>query len=266
MKPVNGEFAEGRLLTSTDGVIGWLTINQPERLNAVRYDMWQALPAAVASLEAQAGVRVIVVRGAGEKAFASGADIAEFETERFDAASNHQFTEAVSAATGALVGSPLPVIAMIHGYCIGGGMVISSACDIRIASEDAQFAVPAGKLGLGYELDNYKRLAGIVGPGMAMEFLATARRFNAAEAKAAGFLNRVTAADRLQYTIAEYAAMIATTAPLSLAAAKLAGRAAIDPRLNAEAQAAIDVCFDSVDYKEGRAAFREKRAPRFTGK
>ncbi len=265
MESGHEEFAEGRLQTRSEGAIGWLTINQPERLNAVRYDMWQALPAAVAALEAEPGVRVIVIRGAGEKAFASGADIAEFERERFDAASNHIFTKAVSAATSSLVESPLPVIAMIHGYCIGGGMVIASACDIRIAASNAQFAVPAGKLGLGYELDNYRRLVGLVGPGLAMEFLATARRFTAAETQAAGFLNRVVEPGALAATIADYAAMIATTAPLSLAAAKLAGRAAIDPHLNADAQAAIDVCFDSSDYKEGRAAFSEKRAPRFRG-
>ena len=260
------EFAEGRLIAEVDGAIGWLTFNQPERLNAVRLDMWQALPDAVAHLTADLAVRAIVVRGAGEKAFISGADIAEFERERFDAASNRVFTAAVSRATAALIEAPKPVIAMINGYCIGGGMVIASACDIRICAEGSRFGVPAGRLGLGYELDNFQRLQSLVGKGFAMEMLATARQLSAEEVCAAGFLNRIVPPAQLESTIREMVAQISKTAPLSIAAAKLASRAASDASLKPSAQHAIDACFDSEDYRNGREAFRDKREPRFVGR
>jgi enoyl-CoA hydratase/carnithine racemase len=260
------EYAGGRLLTAQDGPIGWITFNQPERLNAVRRDMWDDLPAAVASLTAKPQTRVIVIRGAGDKAFISGADIAEFDVQRNDASSNKPFTHAVSAATASLADARLPVIAMINGFCIGGGMVIASACDIRICSEGSRFGVPAGKLGLGYELDNFARLQSIVGRGIAMEMLATARHFTAQEALQAGFVNRIVPAANLEAEIHSMAAMTASLAPLSVAAAKLASRAALDPTLRDEAQRAIDSCFDSEDFKEGRAAFRERRVPTFTGK
>lgn len=260
------EYAGGRLIAAQDGAIGWITFNQPERLNAVRRDMWDDLPAAVASLTANPAIRVIVVKGAGDKAFISGADIAEFDVQRHDASSNKPFTAAVTAATASLTEAPVPVVAMINGFCIGGGMVIASACDIRICSEGSRFGVPAGKLGLGYELDNFARLQSIVGRGIAMEMLATARHFTAQEAMLAGFVNRIVPAAQLETTIRDMAAMIAVTAPMSIAAAKLASRAAIDPALRGDAQRAIDACFDSADFKEGRAAFRERRVPTFTGK
>lgn len=258
-------FADGRILAEPDGPIGWLTFNQPERLNAVRRDMWDVLPHAVRWLLAQ-GVRAIVVRGAGDRAFISGADIAEFDVQRNDAATNRSFTAAVSAATESLLAAPVPVIAMIRGFCIGGGMVIASACDIRICSEDARFGVPAGKLGLGYEMDNLARLQAIVGAGIALEMIATARHFTAEEALRVGFVNRVVAADVLEAAVRELVGQIASTAPMSFAAAKLTSRAAHDPSLAADAQAAIDACFDSSDFREGRAAFHARRQPVFKGK
>lgn len=260
------EYASGRLIAAQEGPIGWITFNQPERLNAVRRDMWDDLPAAVASLTSNPQIRAIVIRGAGDKAFISGADIAEFDVQRNNAASNRPFTVAVTAATASLVEAPVPVIAMINGFCIGGGMVIASACDIRICAEGSRFGVPAGKLGLGYELDNLARLQSIVGKGIAMEMLATARHFTAEEASSAGFVNRVVAANQLEVTVRDMVAMIATTAPLSFAAAKLASHAATDPSLEVEAQRAIDACFDSEDFREGRLAFSERRAPAFVGR
>lgn len=259
------EYAGGRLITAQDGPIGWITFNQPERLNAVRRDMWDELPAAVASL-VNSQTRAIVIKGAGDKAFISGADIAEFDVQRHNAASNRPFTAAVTAATASLAEAPVPVIAMINGFCIGGGMVIASACDIRFCSEGSRFGVPAGKLGLGYELDNFARLQSIVGRGIAMEMLATARHFTAQEALAAGFVNRIMPVTTMEQTTREMVDMIADTAPLSIAAAKLASRAAANPALRDEAQRAIDACFDSSDFAEGRAAFRERRIPTFTGK
>ena len=260
------EFAGGRLVTQADGHIGWLTFNQPERLNAVRLDMWEALPDAVQSLIAHPAVRVIVVRGAGDKAFISGADIAEFDQVRHDAASNQPFTAAVSRATASLMEAPKPAVAMINGFCIGGGMVIASACDIRVCSEGSRFGVPAGKLGLGYELDNFQRLQSIVGKGIALEMLATARHFTAAEMVRANFISRVVPASNLDALAREIADQAAATAPLTYAAAKLASRAATDPGLRDKAQAAVDACFNSDDFKEGRAAFHAKRDPVFKGR
>jgi enoyl-CoA hydratase/carnithine racemase len=260
------QFAGGRILTEVDSVIGWLTFNQPERLNAVRRDMWEAIPEAVASLVANPGVRCIVVRGAGDRAFISGADIAEFDVQRHDAATNRSFTAAVTAATHSLVVAPLPVIAMIKGFCIGGGIVIASACDIRICASGSQFGVPAGRLGLGYELDNMQRLQAIVGSGIALEMVATARRLSAEEALRVGLVNQIVAEAALEGTIRDLSLQIATTAPRTYAAAKLASRAGADPQLRAAAQAAIDACFDSDDFREGRAAFHERRTPAFKGR
>ncbi|MEQ1781815.1 MAG: enoyl-CoA hydratase-related protein [Hyphomonadaceae bacterium] len=264
MQRVGAQFADGRIQIEREGPIGWLTFNQPERLNAVRRDMWDVLPAAVASL-VDLGVRAIVVRGAGDKAFISGADIAEFDVQRNNAATNRSFTASVTSATNSLLAAPVPVIAMIKGYCIGGGMVIASACDIRIAAEGSRFGVPAGKLGLGYEVDNLARLQGIVGSALALEMIATARQFTAEEVLRAGFLNRVVTLDSLEQSIRDLVAEITAIAPMTYAAAKLASRTARDPSLNAAAQAAIDACFDSNDFKEGRAAFHARRAPVFNG-
>ena len=260
------DYAEGRLITRKEGAIGWLAFNQPDRLNAVRLDMWLALPEAVAELYVDPDVRAIVVIGAGDRAFISGADIAEFDRERFNAKSNGPFTEAVTSATSALVKAVKPAIAMIKGFCIGGGMVIASACDFRICAEGSRFGVPAGRLGLGYELDNYKRLFNLVGPGIAMEMLATARQFSDLEALQARFVNRIVPAAGLEPAVRELVAAIAGNAPLSVAAAKMANRAALEPALKASAQEAIDACFNSADYKEGRAAFHAKRQPKFSGR
>jgi enoyl-CoA hydratase len=258
-------YAEGRLLTQAEGAVGWLTFNQPERLNAVRRDMWDALPEAVADLVATPGVRAIVVRGAGDRAFISGADIAEFDVQRNDAATNHAFTASVTAATVSLVSAPIPVIAMIKGFCIGGGMVISSACDLRICANGSRFGVPAARLGLAYELDNLARLQAIVGAGLTLEMIATARHFTAEEALRIGFVNRVVPEASLESAARELVEAIAATAPMTFAAAKLSSRAAADPSLAPAAQAAIDACFDSSDFREGRAAFHARRVPVFKG-
>lgn len=259
------EFASGRLLAEQDGKIGWLTFNQPDRLNAVRRDMWDAIPHAVSSLIGR-GVRAIVLKGAGDRAFISGADIAEFDVQRHDAASNRPFTAAVSRATASLIEAPVPTIAMIRGFCIGGGIVVASACDIRICAEGSRFGVPAGKLGLGFELDNYIRLQSLVGRGIALEMLATARQLTAPEAAKAGLVNSVVPAEKLEATVREMAAVVSDTAPLTYAAAKLASRAVLDPSLRDAAQHAIDACFDSADFVEGRAAFHARRKPDFKGR
>jgi len=260
------DYAGGRIRTHIEGSVGWITFNQPERLNAVRLDMWQSLPKAVRPLAEDPAIRTLVVTGAGDRAFISGADMAEFATERFDAASNRIFTEAVTAATASLAEAPKPVIAAIAGFCIGGGVVVSSACDIRVCTDDSTFGVPAAKLGLGYEYDNLARLISIVGPGAAMDLVATARRIDADEALRLGFVSRVVARADLPALVREYTDQIAANAPLSIAAAKTCSRSIAGRLPQADAQAAIDGCFDSRDYLEGRTAFREKRAPSFEGR
>lgn len=259
------EFAEGRLLAETDGAIGWLTFNQPGRLNAVRRDMWDAIPYAVATL-LDMGVRVLVLKGAGDRAFISGADIAEFDIQRHDAASNRPFTASVSAATASLLNAPVPTIAMIRGFCIGGGIVVATACDIRLCADDSRFGVPAGKLGLGFELDNFIRLQSLVGRGVALEMLSTARQLTALEAMSAGLVNQVVSPERLEEATRDMTAMMLATAPLTYAAAKLSSRAAFEPSLREAAQQAIDLCFDSSDFAEGRAAFHARRPPVFNGR
>lgn len=259
------EFAGGRLIVEQEGPTGWITFNQPDRLNAVRRDMWDALPEAVASL-LDLGVRAIVLKGAGDKAFISGADIAEFDEQRHDAATNRSFTASVSMATASLLHAPVPTIAMINGFCIGGGIVIASACDIRVCTEGSRFGVPAGRLGLGFELDNFIRLQSLVGRGIALEMLATARQLTALEAAKAGLVNSIVPQGKLDDATRELVMMISATAPLTYAAAKLASRAELDPSLRDAAQHAIDVCFDSADFTEGRAAFHERRQPVFSGR
>ncbi|MBI1359549.1 MAG: enoyl-CoA hydratase [Alphaproteobacteria bacterium] len=260
------EYAGGRLITRVEGPIGWLVFNKPERLNAVCLDMWKSLPNAVDELDRRMDVRAVVVTGAGDRSFISGADIAEFERERCNAATNVPFTAAVTAATKSIIAATKPVIAAINGYCIGGGVVIASACDIRICTPASRFAVPAARLGLGYELDNYLRLSRLVGAGIAMEMVATGRHFTADEVHQARFVNRIVPADDLDRTVRQTVDQIAMGAPLTVAAAKMANRVAVDPSLASIAQQAIDVCFDSDDYKEGRAAFHDKRTPKFTGR
>jgi enoyl-CoA hydratase len=258
-----------RLEAHKDGALGWVTFNNPERRNAVSLDMWQGIPLALAQLEADPEVRVIVFRGAGDKAFVSGADISQFERERGSHEANQRYSESAAAATRAMERLGKPAIAMIRGFCMGGGLVIALSCDLRIASDDARFGIPAARLGLGYGYEGVQRLVDVVGPTLTSEILFTARQFSAAEASAMGLINRVTSVDELESLVREYAAMISNNAPLTLRAAKLAiKQTQQDPQRRKldEVRAAVAACFDSEDYAEGRRAFAEKRKPRFQGK
>jgi enoyl-CoA hydratase/carnithine racemase len=257
-----------RLIARKDGAIGWLIFNNPERRNAVSSDMWQAIPDVVAAFEADPEVRVMVLSGAGEKAFVSGADISQFDRERGDQAQNELYSQRSAAATRALERLSKPSIAMIRGYCIGGGMVIALTCDLRIAADDARFGVPAARLGLGYGFEGVQKLASIVGPAYTSEILFTARHFSASEALAMGLINRVTTVGELEPNVRSYAGMIADNAPLTLKAAKLAiQQTSRDPekRKLDDVKAAVAACFESADYAEGRRAFVEKRRPNFRG-
>jgi enoyl-CoA hydratase/carnithine racemase len=251
-----------------DGGVAWLALRNPARLNAVRLEMWRAIPEAVAALAADDTVRVLVLRGAGEQAFAAGADISEFHTHRGDARSAAAYEETTAAAFAALLGFERPVVAMIHGVCIGGGLALAACADLRVAADDARLALPAARLGLGYHASGVERLVRIVGPSAAAELFFTARQYAAEEALRLGLVNQVVPRAELEAFTARYVGAIAANAPLTLRAAKRAiadtGR---DPgRRDPEAVARlIAACFQSADYAEGVRAFLEKRPPHFGG-
>ncbi len=258
-----------KIIAKKDGAIGRITFNNPERRNAISLEMWQAMPVILEDLAADGAIRVIVVNGAGGKAFASGADISQFEKQRSSKAAIAEYGAAVTRACTALSTVEKPTIAMIEGYCIGGGLLVALCCDIRIASEDSRLGIPAARLGLGYKYDSLRPLVDLVGPTYAKEILFTARQFDADEARHMGLVNRVLPRTALAGYVEDYAATIAANAPLTLLAVKKTiGEVLKDPdaRDLALCQALTDACFDSADYTEGRRAFMEKRKPNFVGR
>jgi enoyl-CoA hydratase/carnithine racemase len=265
----NGSPLPGRIHVEKEGALGWLIFDHPERRNAISHEMWQALPEAAKALGDDPEVRVVLLRGAGEVAFVSGADISEFEGMRTGADAAGAYEETTGRAFGALANLDKPVIAMIHGFCVGGGMATALAADLRYAADDARFAIPAARLGLAYHTGGIQALEQLVGPAAAKEILFSARRYSAAEAQALGLVNRVFAKADLEAKVRQIATGIAANAPLTIRSVKILvrelGREA--PARDRAAMAdSIQRCFESVDYKEGVRAFLEKRPPRFQGR
>jgi enoyl-CoA hydratase/carnithine racemase len=230
--------------------------------------MWEAASSCLDDFKNDKNIRVVVVTGAGGKAFISGADISKFEKERSTQEGVDRYNAAVDHANEAFYSFPKPTIAMIKGYCIGGGVGLALCCDMRICSEGSKFAVPAAKLGLGYRYDGLKKLVDLVGPSFAKEIFFTARQFDAEEARAMGLVNRVVTSAELEKYVKDYAGGIAGNAPLTVGSVKFIVGEALkdDGKRDLDAMAkSVKRCFASKDYVEGRTAFMEKRKPVFTG-
>jgi enoyl-CoA hydratase/carnithine racemase len=263
-----GELTE-RIIAEKQGSIGWLTFNNPARRNAISIDMWEAIPKVLDRFEQDPQIRVIVLKGEGDKAFVSGADVSQYEKDRSTAEGIQRYEEIAGRVAERLQTCDKVIIAMIRGYCLGAGVNIALCCDLRLAAEDARLGIPAAKLGLGYRALALKNLVDIVGAAYAREVLITGRHFSAAEAKTMGLVHRVVPVAELESLVLEYCAMISENAPLTIRASKRIIREVLksSATFDAEACAAlVKQCFESQDYIEGRRAFMEKRKPVFQGK
>lgn len=260
--------SDPRIRVEVEGAVGRIVVDNPERRNAVSLDMWKAIPGAVKALVDHRDVRVILVRGAGDLAFVSGADISEFATVRRDAASARAYEASNGDAFAALRHASKPTVAMIRGFCLGGGMGLAVACDLRIAADDAVFGIPAARLGVGYPPDCIGDVVAAVGPQRAKELFFTARRMSAAEALSIGFVTAVHSVEALENEACDLTHTIARNAPLTLRAAKAAIDAVVDGALATRRDTLValtDACFASADFAEGRTAFLEKREAKFHG-
>lgn len=256
-----------RIDARKDGAIGWLVFDNPARRNAVSIGMWEAIPRVLDDFAADAAIRVVVLTGAGDKAFVSGADISQFEAQRSGPEAVQRYEELAEGAQAKLAAFDKPTVAMVRGYCLGAGLNIANVCDLRIAADDARFGIPAARMGLGYRASSMKNLVDVVGIAHAKEIMISARQFTAAEAKAMGLVHRVVPAAELERATREYCEAIAANAPLTMRAAKRIIREITRSEYDAAlCRRWVKECFDSEDYAEGRKAFMEKRKPLFKGK
>jgi enoyl-CoA hydratase/carnithine racemase len=258
-----------RMQAHIDHGVGWMIFNNPARHNALSLEMWQGIGDILEHYAESDEVRVIVMRGAGGKAFVSGADISEFDEKRANAQQRVEYGKIAGRATRWLNKIEKPLIALIEGYCIGGGLATALSADIRFATPDSKFGIPAAKLGLGYEYEGLAKLARIVGPSRARDIMFSARFMEASEAKEMGLINFIASKQDIERTCLDYAERIAANAPLTVKAAKAAVNAWENGGREEEVAMVrdmVDICFNSEDYKEGRSAFAAKRPPAFRGK
>ena len=257
-----------KILVDQRGAVGTITFNNPAKLNAVSLEMWEAVNAALDRFEADADIRVLVLTGAGGKAFVSGADISKFESERASKEAVAAYNQRTKSVYDRIEAFPKPTVAMINGYCIGGGLNLALCCDVRICSDKSRFALPAAKLALGYGIDSLRRLINVLGPGATRDICYTARQLSTDEAYARRLVDQVVTEEELEQTVAAYADRIAGNAPLTIATMKFVTSQLLkdpDARDVARCDAMVQGCFESNDYIEGRRAFMEKRKPEFTG-
>lgn len=261
--------ADGKILQSVTDGVGVITFNNPAKRNAMSLDMWEGLGNALIELRDNDDVRVVIMVGAGDKAFVSGADISQFEKVRHNAAASEEYSKKSEAQRALLANYPKPIIACIRGFCLGGGMQVAMAADIRIASDNSQFGIPAAKLGIAYGYDGLRHLVSLVGPSWARLIMYTGMKIDAAEALRIGLVDRVSPDAELWDATMEIARTISGNAPLAIKAAKITiAQVLKDPDkrdMAAIKQVGTD-CMDSADFREGRQAFMEKRKPKFTGK
>jgi enoyl-CoA hydratase len=258
-----------RMLAEKDDAIGWMIFDHPERRNAVTQAMWLQIGEILEDFAKDDTIRVVVLKGAGDKAFVSGADISQFGQQRRNAAEVAASNRLTDVARQALATFAKPTIAMIQGYCLGGGLAIALMCDLRFASEDSTFGIPAARLGVGYAAPSIAVLQALVGPAYTREILFTGRRFSGEEALRMGLINRLLPQAELASSVQDAAATIGANAPLTIRAAKLASTELLKAEAERDltiVQGAVEACFNSADYQEGRTAFLEKRPPRFTGR
>jgi len=259
----------GKILTAVESSVATLVFHNPERHNSLSLQMWQDAAAALDEFAAADEVRAIIVTGSGEKSFASGADISEFEKVRANAEGAATYDIALERFWTALGDNPKPTIAKIRGFCLGGGLNIAACCDLRVCGESSRFGVPAAKLGLGYGVSTMRRLVAIAGPQFALEMLLTARHFTSGEARDIGLVNHVVPDAEVESYVRTMVEGIARNAPLTIRAAKGVIHELLEDASKQDLAAAdtlVKDCFDSEDYREGRRAFLEKRKPEFKGR
>jgi enoyl-CoA hydratase len=266
---VSVEYAGGKMLAAKEDGIGLITFNQPEKRNAMSVEMWVGLGEILDEFAEDSSVRVVILTGAGSKAFVSGADISQFDKLRSNADAQQEYDRMTGVGRNKFAAFRKPTIARIRGFCLGGGLAIAMQTDLRIAESDAEFGIPAARLSIAYGFDGLRNLVNLVGPAHARMILYTAKRIDAAEAERIGLINKMTSEEALNDVVLDIARTIADNAPLSVAASKLT----INEMVKDESQRDMDaikkmgeVCFNSADYKEGRTAFMEKRPPHFIGR
>jgi enoyl-CoA hydratase/carnithine racemase len=267
--PTETSYAEGKILKHVTDGVGVITFNNPDKRNAMSLEMWDGFGEALASLRDEEPVRVVILRGAGGKAFVSGADISQFEKVRHNAAASELYARRSATQRALLADYPKPTIACIQGFCLGGGMQVAMLADIRIASHGSQFGIPAARLGIAYGYDGLRHLVSLVGPSWARLLMYTGMRIDAAEALRIGLVERLTPEDQLWGETMAIAETIAHNAPLAIKAAKITIAQVLkdeSQRDMAAIKAIGDACMDSADFREGRQAFMEKRKPQFRGR